>query len=180
MLPHRILIDELAIRSRVEQLAGAIAADLEGQQLILLGLLTGSFVFLADLARALSRCGVEARIDFLSVSHYGLGTDAGRPVHVSKDTGLELGGQAVLVVDDIMDSGKSLAFVMAHLTHRAPAWLRSCVFLDKPSRRLAPIKADYVGFEVEDLWLIGYGLDLGGEGRTLPYVAAVEDRERNV
>lgn len=173
MRPHRVLIDPQAIATRVEALAQAIVSDLQGRPPILLGLLTGSFVFLADLARALSRSGVEPRVDFLAVSHYGTGTDPARPVRIEKGTALELAGQAVLVVDDILDSGRSLAYVVEHLRRQEPAWLRTCVLLDKPSRRLEPIKADYVGFEVPDVWLIGYGLDLDGEGRALPYVAAV-------
>ncbi len=178
MVHHRILIDEQAIKTRVQTLAETIATDLAGRPPILLGLLTGSFVFLADLARALSRCGVEPRVDFLAVSHYGPSTDPTRPARIEKDTALQLTGQAVLVVDDILDSGKSLVSVLDQLSRRGPAWLRTCAFLDKPSRRLALIKVDYVGFEVEDAWLIGYGLDLRGEGRALPYVAAVEDVKR--
>ncbi|MBI4401117.1 MAG: hypoxanthine phosphoribosyltransferase [Nitrospirae bacterium] len=174
MLPHRILIDERAIETRVNELASVIAADLEGRPPILLGLLTGSFVFLADLARALSRCGVEPKVDFLLVSHYGPSTDPTHPVQLEKDTGLELSGQAVLVVDDILDSGASLSLVLEHLVPRKPSWLRTCVLLSKAARRTVAIKANYVGFEVPDGWLIGYGLDLGGQGRALPYVGAVE------
>jgi hypoxanthine phosphoribosyltransferase len=113
-------------------------------------------------------------VDFLAVSHYGPSTDPARPVRIEKDTSLALSGQAVLVVDDILDTGHSLAIVVEHLRRQNPTWLRTCALLDKPSRRLTPIKADYVGFEVPDVWLIGYGLDLGGEGRALPYVGAVE------
>lgn len=175
MLPHRSLIDEGTIRRRVGELAEIIAADLPSRQPILLGLLTGSFVFLADLARELSRHGVEPKVDFLIVSHYGPSTDPTRASQIEKDARLDLSEQAVLVVDDIVDSGVSLAAVLEHLAHRKPSWLRTCVFLDKPSRRILPMKADYVGFEVPDVWFIGYGLDLGGEGRALPYIAAVEN-----
>lgn len=176
MLPHQILIDERAIETRVNELASVIAADLEGQPPILLGLLTGSYVFLADLARALSRCGVEPKVDFLIVSHYGLSADPTRAVQIEKDTRLDLTGQAVLIVDDILDSGRSIATVVEHLSRHKPAWLRVCAFLVKPSQCMTPVKADYVGFEVPDEWLIGYGLDLGGQGRALPYVGAVEQR----
>lgn len=155
-------------------MAQAIALDLEGRNVILLGLLTGSFVFMADLVRALSRFEIEPRVDFLAVSHYGHSKDPSRPVRINKDTSLTLLGQAVLVIDDIIDSGMSLAAVMEYLNRQQPSWLRSCVFLDKPSRRVVPMKADYVGFEVEDVWLIGYGLDLAGEGRALPYIGKVE------
>lgn len=174
MLPHRILIDEETLKARVEELAGAIARDLEGRRPILLGLLTGGFMFLSDLARALARRGVEPEVDFLFVSHYGSGSDPAQTARIERDTSLNVSGKAVLVVDDIVDSGRSLAVVVEHVSCRKPTWLRTCALLDKPSRRTAPIKADYVGFEVPDAWLIGYGLDLGGEGRALPYVGAVE------
>jgi hypoxanthine phosphoribosyltransferase len=174
MIPHRVFIDERAIGARVKELARAIAHDLEGRQPILLGLLCGGFVFLADLARELSRLGVEPRVDFLSVSHYGTGTDPTRRVVIQKGTELKISGQAVLVVDDILDTGQSLQVVVEHLIQQKPVWLRTCVFLDKPSRHTVPIKMDYVGFEVPDRWFIGYGLDLGGEGRALPYVGEVE------
>jgi hypoxanthine phosphoribosyltransferase len=174
MLPHTILFDEQRISIRVDQMAESIASDLGGNQVILLGLLTGSYVFMADLARALSRFDIEPKVDFLAVSHYGQTKDPKRPVRIDKDTRLTVSGQAVLVVDDIIDSGMSLARVMEHLSDQEPAWLRTCVFLDKPSRRLVPLKADYVGFEVDDVWLIGYGLDLAGEGRALAYEGKVE------
>lgn len=174
MLPHRVLFEEKAIRTRVRELAQGIAADLHDRAPILIGLLRGSFVFLADLVRELSRHGVEPKVDFLAVRHYQEKTDPAQPVRIEKTTALDLSGQAVLVVDDILDSGRSLKTVVEHLRGRNPAWLRTCVLLDKPSRRTVPIKADYIGFEVPDVWLIGYGLDLDEEGRALPYVGAVE------
>jgi hypoxanthine phosphoribosyltransferase len=109
MLPHTILFDEQSIRVRVDEMAESIASDLEGKQVILLGLLTGSFVFMADLARALSRFDVEPKVDFLAVSHYGQTKDPTQPVRIDKDTSIKVFGQAVLVVDDIIDSGMSLA-----------------------------------------------------------------------
>lgn len=178
MIRHRVLIDEGRIRARVAALADTIAADLDGRPPILLGLLTGSFVFLADLARALAVRGVEPRIDFLSVGHYGAGTNAERPVEIVKDTALPLAGEVVLLVDDIYDSGKSMAHVIERLRDRNPTWLRTCVLLDKPSRHAVSMKVDYVGFEVEDVWLIGYGLDLDGEGRALPYIGAIEESKK--
>jgi len=143
----------------------------------MIGLLTGAFVFLADLVRALGRLGVEPQVDFIAVSHYGLATESGGEVQITKDTTMDLAERPVLLVDDILDTGRTLKVVRDRLLVRGPSWLRTCVFLDKPSRRVVPISADYVGFEVPDVWIIGYGLDAGGEGRALPYVAAVE-RER--
>jgi hypoxanthine phosphoribosyltransferase len=177
LLKHHVLFDETAIARRVEQLAQAIGSDLPNPAPRMIGLLTGSFVFLADLVRALARLGVEPMVDFVAVSHYGLATESGGVVQIRKDTSLDLTGQAVLLVDDILDSGRTLSLVRDRLVARGPSWLRTCVFLDKPSRRVVSISADYIGFEVPDVWIIGYGLDAGGEGRALPYIAAVE-RER--
>ncbi len=179
LLKHHVLFDERAIATRVKQLAHAIAKDLPGPSPCMIGLLTGAFVFLADLVRAFGRLGVEPQVDFIAVSHYGLATESGGVVQITKDTPLDVAGRPVLLVDDILDSGQTLRLVRDRLLARGPSWLRTCVFLDKPSRRVVPISADYVGFEVPDVWIIGYGLDAGGEGRALPYVAAVErERER--
>lgn len=174
MLKHHVLFDETAIATRVEQLARAIARDLPDPAPLMIGVLTGGFVFLADLVRAVARLGVEPQVDFMAVSHYGLATESGGVVKINKDTTLGLAGRPVLLVDDILDSGRTLKVVRDRLAAGGPSWLRTCVFLDKPSRRVVPISADYVGFEVPDIWIIGYGLDAGGEGRALPYVAAVE------
>ncbi len=176
MLKHRVLFDESAIATRVEQLAQAIAKDLPVPDPLMIGLLTGSFVFLADLVRALGRLGVEPQVDFVAVSHYGLATESSGVVQIHKDTSIDLSGRPVLLVDDILDSGRTLRAVRDRFVERGPSWLRICVFLDKPSRRPVPISADYIGFEVPDVWIIGYGLDAGGKGRALPYVAAL-DRE---
>jgi hypoxanthine phosphoribosyltransferase len=174
VLRHRVLFDEEAIAARVGQLARAIASDLPSAAPLMIGLLTGAFVFLADLVRAIGRLGVEPLVDLMAVSHYGAATASPGEARVLKDTSLDLAGRAVLIVDDILDTGVTLRVVRDLLAARDPAWLRSCVFLDKPDRRLVPIRADYVGFEVPDVWIIGYGLDAGGEGRALPYVAAVD------
>jgi hypoxanthine phosphoribosyltransferase len=176
VLKHHVLFDETTIATRVAQLAQAIASDLPSPSPSMIGLLTGSFVFLADLVRALARLGVEPQVDFMAVSHYGLATESGGVVQIRKDISLDLTARPVLLVDDILDSGRTLSLVRDRLVARGPSWLRTCVFLDKPSRRVVPISADYIGFEVPDVWIIGYGLDAGGEGRALPYVAAV-DRE---
>jgi hypoxanthine phosphoribosyltransferase len=158
----------------VEQLAAAISKDLADPAPLVIGLLTGSFIFLADLVRALARLNVEPRIDFMAVSHYGSATESSGQVKLYKDTTLDITARAVLLVDDILDTGRSLSLARDRLAARSPTWLRTCVLLDKPSRRTVPINADYVGFEIPDVWVIGFGLDAAGEGRALPYVAAVE------
>jgi hypoxanthine phosphoribosyltransferase len=174
VLRHRILFDEATIAARVEQLAVTVSKDLSDPALLVIGILTGSFIFVADLVRVLSRLNVEPQIDFMAVSHYGAGTQPSGLVKLEKDTTLDVTGRAVLLVDDILDTGRSLSLARDRLAARGPTWLRTCVLLDKPSRREAPIKADYVGFEIPDVWVIGYGLDAAGEGRALPYVAALE------
>jgi hypoxanthine phosphoribosyltransferase len=158
----------------VEQLAAAISKDLPDPAPLVIGLLTGSFIFIADLVRAMSRLNVHPRVDFMAVSHYGATTEPSRLVKIVKDVTLDVSGHSVLLVDDILDTGRSLSLARDRLAARSPTWLRTCVLLDKPSRRTVPINADYVGLEIPDVWVIGYGLDADGEGRALPYVAAVE------
>ena len=174
MLPHRVLIDEKTIETRVGEMAKVMATDLPTRQPILLGLLTGSFVFLADLVRQLSHYGVEPKVEFIKVSHYGHGIEPSQPVNFLREEMPNLKDEIVLVVDDIFDSGYSLKAVVEHLTQQQPAWLRLCTLLDKPSRHMSSLKVDYIGFEIPDLWVIGYGMDLGGVGRELPYLATVE------
>ena len=158
----------------MEQLAAAISKDLPDPAPLVIGLLTGSFIFVADLVRAMSRLNVHPRVDFMAVSHYGATTEPSGQVKLYKDTTLDITARAVLLVEDILDSGRSLSLARDWLAARSQTWLRTCVLLDKPSRRTVPINADYVGFEIPDVWVIGFGLDAAGEGRALPYVAAVE------
>jgi hypoxanthine phosphoribosyltransferase len=156
------------------ELARSIAGDLPNRTPLIVGILTGSFIFLADLVRALARLNVEPQIDFMAVSHYGATAESSGLVTIGKDVTLDVSGQSVLLVDDILDTGRSLNLARDRLAARGPSWLRTCVFLDKPSRRAVAIEADYVGFNVPDVWVIGYGLDAAGKGRALPYVAALE------
>ncbi|MBM2836768.1 MAG: hpt [candidate division NC10 bacterium] len=158
----------------MEQLAREISKDLPSPAPLIIGLLTGRFIFVAALVRGLSRLNVQPQVDFMAVSHYGATTESSGLVTIGKDVTLDVSGQSVLLVDDILDTGRSLSLGRDHLAARGPMWLRTCVLLDKPSRRAVPIKADYVGFNVPDVWVIGYGLDAAGEGRALPYVAALE------
>ncbi|MBI4529450.1 MAG: hypoxanthine phosphoribosyltransferase [Deltaproteobacteria bacterium] len=175
MLKHHVLFDEATIGARVARLADAIRHDLPNSTPVIIGLLTGSFVFLADLVRSLARLGVEPQIDFIAASHYRDTVEPSGVVQIRKDTSIDLSGRPVILVDDILDSGHTLYQVREHLTSKGSTWLRTCVFLDKPSRRSVDIKADYVGFEVPDIWIIGYGLDAKGQGRALPYIAVVEN-----
>ncbi|MBI4517467.1 MAG: hypoxanthine phosphoribosyltransferase [Deltaproteobacteria bacterium] len=172
---HRILFSEPIIAGRIEQLARVIGGDLpSGFAPVVIGLLTGSFVFVADLVRALARGGVQPQVDFLGVGHYGEATQSSGMVTVYKNLRVDVRGRPVLLVDDIADSGLSLHAARAHVLAQHPLWLRTCVLLNKPARRTAEVATDYVGFEVPDVWLIGYGLDAGGQGRALPYIAILE------
>ncbi len=175
MLRHRVLFAEDAIRGRVTEMAAVVARDLPAIDPILVGILTGSFVFLADLVRALARLGIAPWVDFVAVSHYGLATASPGAASIVWDAKVEVRDRAVLIVDDIVDTGLTLRLVRDQMAARGARWIKTCVFLDKPSRRTVDITADYIGFEVPDVWLIGYGLDAGGVGRALPYIAAVEE-----
>ncbi len=174
MLEHRVLFDDRRIAERVQALSAEIHADLPTARPVVIGLLTGSYVFMADLLRAAAGLGVEPLVDFMALSHYGGGHRARGEAKILKDVNVNIRGQAVLLVDDILDSGTTLLRARDHLLRQEPSWLHSCVFLDKPWRRIVDIRADYVGFVIPDVWVIGYGLDYAGEGRALPYVAAIE------
>lgn len=175
MLSHRILFSEAAIAARVKALAEAIRRDAPHTAPVLVGLLTGSFVFIADLVRAGHRLGLEPLVDFIAVSHYTHDCQPAGTALIYKDVALDLRGRAVVLLDDILDSGISLRAARDHLMGHDPSWLRTCVLLDKPARRVVDLHADYVGFEVPDVWVIGYGLDAGGAGRALPYIAALDE-----
>ena len=169
----RILVDEAAIARRLAELAQAIRRELPDDEPLLVGLLDGAFMLVADLARALSRCGVRPRVHFLKTSLYGSGREAGAAVAIERDLpkDLELNGRSVLVVDDVLDTGRTLEAVSRRLSRAEPAWLKTLALLDKPSRRENGFQADWTGFTIEDVWVVGYGLDDDGAFRELPFVA---------
>ncbi len=168
-----LLIDEGKIKERVRDLAVEIEKDLgEAEDLIVVGLLKGAFVFTADLVREIKR---HVKVDFMWVSSYGAGMESSGELKIKKDLDMDIEGRAVLLVDDILDTGITLKEVHRILLDRRPAVLRSCVLLDKKERRKVNYSADYVGFEVPDKFLVGYGLDWGDLGRNLPGIYAVEE-----
>jgi hypoxanthine phosphoribosyltransferase len=171
VLRHRILFDEMAIATRVEQLAIAISKDLPDPAPLVIGILTGSFIFVADLVRALSRLNVQPQVDFMAVSHYGVTTESSGLVKIVKDVTLDVSGRPVLVVDDILDTGRSLSLARDLVRARGPIWLRTCVLLDKPSRRTVPSMLIMSASRFL-MFVIGFGLD-AAERRAL-HVAAVE------
>ncbi|RMF39223.1 MAG: hypoxanthine phosphoribosyltransferase [Alphaproteobacteria bacterium] len=165
------LISAKAIAARVESLAREIDAYFAGtDKLIVVGLLRGSFVFIADLARELE---TPVEIDFLEASSYGDSTTSSREVRILKDLTSEIAGHDVLVVEDIVDTGHTLAHVLKVLSARGPRRLEVCALLDKPSRREVDIKARFIGFEIPDEFVVGYGIDYAQRNRNLPYIGCV-------
>jgi hypoxanthine phosphoribosyltransferase len=168
-----ILLREEDLALRVKSLVGEMGPDCRAENFVMIGILRGSFMFLADLVRALYRHGVRPRIDFMTLESYGAGTESSGQVRIRKDFVVDVNGAHVLLVDDILDTGRTLSFAVQHVAGRGARVVRTCVLLDKPSRRVVPIQADYVGFEIEDHFVVGYGLDYDSHYRELPYLAKV-------
>ena len=165
------LISAKAIAARVEALSREISAFYAGtDKLVVIGLLRGSFVFIADLVREID---LPVEVDFLEVSSYGSGTESSREVRVLKDLRGEIEGRDVLVVEDIVDTGHTLKAVIALLRTRRPARLETCALLDKPSRREVDVHAKWIGFEIPDAFVVGYGIDYAQRNRNLPHIGAV-------
>lgn len=166
----RILVPEAAIQQRVRELGARIAEDFAGEDLRLVTVLKGGLFFLADLCRA---CEAPLALDFLAVSQYVPGV--GGTVRVTKDLSDDIGGASVVLVEDIVDTGLTVHYVLSLLKAHSPARLEVCTLLDKPSRRIADVPITYTGFTMPDRFLVGYGLDLSGRYRNLPYVASLKD-----
>lgn len=165
----RVLISQERIARRVRQLAAAIGRDHQGREMVVVALLNGTVLFLADLIRHLA---LPLRLDFIGVSSYGSGTESGELVF-TKELRLNVRGRDVLLVDDILDTGRTLKRVLAKLRRLRPRRIRTCVLLDKKARRVEPVEADYVGFEIPDLFVVGYGLDFAERYRNLPFVGVL-------
>src|SRR6185369_2377171 len=163
---ERVLITEEQIARRVRQLTRKIQQDFAGRDLVVVALLNGTVMFLADLIRHLS---LPLRLDFIGVSSYGSGTTAGK-LEFTKQLRIDVQRRDVLVVDDILDTGKTLKRVCAELRQHKPRRMKICVLLDKKGRREEKIQADYVGFTIPDLFVVGYGLDYAEQYRNLPFV----------
>lgn len=166
---ERVLITEAQLARRVRLLARQIERDHAGRDLVIVSLLNGTVIFLADLVRQLS---LPLRLDFIGVSSYGAGTESGELVF-TKELRLEVRGRDVLLVDDILDTGKTLSRVLKKLRALKPRRIRTCVLLDKPARRKEKVQADYVGFAIPDLFVVGYGLDYAERYRQLPFVGVL-------
>ena len=180
MKPHdiqNILFTRDAIEQRVEQLIDEIAGECDAKNLVILGILRGSFIFMADLVRGFERHRIHPKIDFITLSSYGAGTSSSGKVLITHDTSEDLKGADVVVVDDILDSGRTLAFSRQLFLERGARSVRTCVMLDKKTERAVKMEADHVGFCVDDVFVVGYGLDYDNLYRELPYIAEVTFRE---
>ena len=166
-----ILVQPDELEHRVRELGAEISRDYAGRDLLLIGVLKGAVFFLADLMRHIE---VPCEVDFMAVSSYGSSTDTSGVVRILKDLDAPLEGRHVLIVEDIVDSGLTLQYLMRTLETRGPASLEVCALLTKPERRLVEMPARYVGFEIPDKFAIGYGLDYAERYRNLPYVATLQ------
>jgi hypoxanthine phosphoribosyltransferase len=171
----KVLISEQQILAKIDELADRISSDYsEVDDLLMVGVLKGSFIFLADLARRLT---IPRSIDFMALSTYGDTTKTDGAVRMIMDLRSDIGGRHVLVVEDIVDTGYTLTYLLRTLATRQPASLKTCVLVHKPERRQVHAQIDYLGFEIPDVWVVGFGLDWAERYRTLPYIGVVEPEE---
>lgn len=166
-----VLIKEADLKKRVSELADRISADYEGEEVTLICILSGASIFFADLVRELKLC---VKFEFMSVSSYGSGTVSSGEVKILKDVNHPIVGKNVIIVEDIIDSGCTLSYLKRVLEARQPKSIRICTILDKPSRRKVSFKGDYIGFEIPDEFVVGYGLDYDGRYRNLKDVCVLE------
>jgi len=166
-----VLIEADALQHRIAELGEEISNDYAGRDLLLVGVLKGAVFFMADLMRHLT---IPCEIDFMAISSYGEGTDSSGVVRILKDLDINIEGRDVLVVEDIIDSGLTLSYLIRNLEAREPATLEICALMTKPDRREIEVPVRYVGFEIPNRFVIGYGLDFGERYRNLPYVGVLD------
>jgi hypoxanthine phosphoribosyltransferase len=167
----KVLIDEPTLRARIAELGEEISNDYRDRDLLLVGVLKGAVFFMADLMRNLS---IPCEVDFMAISSYGASTDSSGVVRILKDLDINIEGRDVLVVEDIIDSGLTLSYLIRNLESRDPASLEVCALLTKPERREIDVPVRYTGFEIPNEFVIGYGLDYAERYRNLPYVAVLD------
>ena len=166
-----VFYSEEQLKTKVAELGAAITRDYQGKSPVLVSVLRGSYIFMADLTRAID---LPCTVDFMSVSSYGAGTTSSGQVKILKDLSEPIEGKDLIIVEDILDSGNTLFYLRDVLAARKPASIAICTLLDKPERRTKPIQADYSGFEVPDAFVVGYGLDYAEKYRNLPYVGVLK------
>jgi hypoxanthine phosphoribosyltransferase len=167
-----ILIDEETLHGRIAELGAQISDDYRGEDLLLIGVLKGAIFFMADLMRSID---IPCEVDFMAISSYGAGIDSSGVVRILKDLDVSIEGRNVLVVEDIIDSGLTLSYLLRNLEAREPASLEVCALLTKPERRENDVACRYVGFEIPNRFVIGYGLDFAERYRNLPFVGVLRD-----
>ena len=167
---EEILLTGEEVQARVAELGAQLAADYDGREPVLVSVLKGSIIFLADLVRAMP---IPLSIDLMEVSSYGTSSESSGQVRILKDLSTSIEGREVIVVEDIIDTGLTLNYLLRYLHDKGPASIKICCLLDKPARRLAPIEIDYRGFTIADRFVIGYGLDYGERYRNLPYIGVL-------
>ena len=165
-----ILIGEEELQARIRELGAELSVDYAGREVLLVGVLKGAVFFMADLMRSLT---IPCEIDFMAISSYGASTDSSGVVRILKDLDINIEGRHVLVVEDIVDSGLTLSYLMRNLESREPASLEVCALLTKPTRREIDVPVRYIGFEIPNRFVIGYGLDFAERYRNLPYVGVL-------
>ena len=168
---EKVLLTEENIQKKVKEIGEKITHDYEGKNLMLVSVLKGSVAFMADLMRAID---LPLKIDFMSVSSYGSGTTSSGVVKINKDLDIDLHGVDLLIVEDILDSGKTLHYITKMLSDRGTASIRIACLLDKPERRVVPLSADYTCFDIPDKFVVGYGLDYDQKYRNLPYIGVLK------
>lgn len=168
---QQILFTQAQVAGRIREMAREITRDYAGKAPLVVGILRGSFIFMADLVRQVE---LPLHLDFMSASSYGAGTVSSGQVNIRLDLQEDIAGRDVLLVEDILDTGNTLSKLVAELQARGPASLKLCVLLDKPDRRTKPIQADYVGFTIPDAFVVGCGLDYDQRYRNLPYIGILK------
>ena len=170
---QEVLFSEEQLKNRVREIAQQITADYQGKEIMLISVLRGSFVFMADLCRAID---LPCTLDFMAVSSYGKGTKSSGQVQITKDLSEDISDRHIIVVEDILDSGNTLSYLLKILENRHPASVRLCTLLDKPDRRVKPVEVHYSGFTIPDAFVVGYGLDYAEKYRNLPYIGILKPR----
>ncbi|ACV61637.1 hypoxanthine phosphoribosyltransferase [Desulfofarcimen acetoxidans DSM 771] len=167
----KVLITEQEVQKRIRELGEQISCDYAGKEILVVGILKGAAVFLADLVRYIS---IPVYFDFMAVSSYGAGSASSGVVRILKDLDRPIEGRHVIIVEDIVDTGLTLNYLVQSLQSRNPASLKVCTLLDKPERRVAKVKVDYNGFDIPDQFVVGYGLDYNERYRNFPYIGVLK------
>ena len=168
----KVLLDESQLQKIVDDIAGSINSDYKDQEVVVIRILKGSVIFLADLFRKIK---LKCSLDFMAASSYHSGTVSSGKVKITKDLSADITGKHVIIVEDILDTGNTLSYIKEYLEQRNPLSVKICTLFDKPSRRVKPIQPDYSGMTIPDLFIVGYGLDYDEKYRNLPYIGVLKD-----